>query len=764
VAGRRTALIVANDVYENAGLGTLRSPGADATALAEVLSDRRISDFDVQVVHNETTHVVLRHIEDLFADSRPDDVLLLHFSCHGLKGESGELHFAMRDTRPDRLRSTAVSADYVQRCMAASRSRSIVLLLDCCYGGAYRQGVAVRASGDAHVLDSFSGGRGRAVITASSSMEYAFEGDRLADDLTPRPSVFTAAVVEGLATGAADRDEDGLIGLGELYDYVFERVRDRNPNQTPSRDVEMQGELFLARSGRKRIRPRPMPPDLLAATTDSNMFTRLGAIGELRTRLANRDLQVAVGAHETLTRMAGNDISTVVDAASTALADAAITPTVRWGPDGTGTIRLSGPPLARACTFTSPQPWIRLTEVDDGVDITVAGTSHETRHGTVVVQGPTGRVDVPVVVPATAPPKADAPPTPAAEPAQDRLAAAEATGAEAAARTTPDPAAGRTDPPPAQAKTTADSASDQPTAPPADKPKPAAVEPAQPTPATPATNPAAAEPPVPLAQPATVPTPPERIAPPARPRATAVAGGLAVLSGLVLFVGLLLASSYGDRLDEDLPFALWYLIPIACLTLITGAVLLFTRGGAGFFAGMAATSPWGVAVLVAASVEGHVNDSYPGVWTLSAGLTLLLVAGCVAAWSAHRSGAAPTAWRRPDRWSGATLAIALVGAFWLYGWSFDQPSGLGFALGVVPPILVVVVAIWAMFLHPRQFAFAMAVGWLTGGLFVGLALTEAAIEQEGGTWIGSLGFFTALLAVVASTGVSRNPSDQPLTR
>jgi uncharacterized caspase-like protein len=262
VAGRRIALIIANDVYEHDGLSALRSPAADAAALAEVLSDRRISDFDVQVVHNETANVVQRRIEDLFADSRPDDVLLLHFSCHGLKSASGELHFAMRDTRPDRLRSTSVSADYVQRCLKASRSRRIVLLLDCCYGGAYGEGVAVRAAGDVHVFDSFPDGRGRAVITASSAVEYAFEGDRLADDRAPLPSVFTAAVVEGLATGAADRDEDGLIGLGELYDFVFDRVRDRNSNQTPGRDVKMEGELYLARSDRRRVRP----PDLVAAT------------------------------------------------------------------------------------------------------------------------------------------------------------------------------------------------------------------------------------------------------------------------------------------------------------------------------------------------------------------------------------------------------------------------------------------------------------------------------------------------------------------
>ena len=66
---------------------------------------------------------------------------LLHFSCHGLKSESGELFFAAANTRPNRLGSTAVSADFVQRCMRASRSRSVVLLLDCCYGGAFAQGV-----------------------------------------------------------------------------------------------------------------------------------------------------------------------------------------------------------------------------------------------------------------------------------------------------------------------------------------------------------------------------------------------------------------------------------------------------------------------------------------------------------------------------------------------------------------------------------------------------------------------------------------------
>ena len=109
-----------------------------------------------------------------------------------------------------------------------------MLLLDCCYGGAFGAGVAVRAAGDVHVLDSFptgrlGGGRGRAVISASNAMEYAFEGERLRDDALPEPSLFTAALVRGLATGEADRDEDGWVSLNELYDYVFDRVRGGQP-------------------------------------------------------------------------------------------------------------------------------------------------------------------------------------------------------------------------------------------------------------------------------------------------------------------------------------------------------------------------------------------------------------------------------------------------------------------------------------------------------------------------------------------------------
>ena len=412
MSGRRRALIIANDEYEQEALRDLLAPAADAEALGRVLGDAQIGDFAVQVVRNEPSHLIQAQIEELFSESRSDDVLLLHFSGHGLKSESGELFFAAPNTRPNRLGSTAVSADFVQRCMRASRSRSVVLLLDCCYGGAFGQGSTVRAAGDVNVLDSFpqgrlGGGRGRAVITASNAMQYAFEGDRLADDQHRRPSVFTSALVQGLSTGDADRDEDGWVSLDELYDYVFNKVQEQNPHQTPSRHFELEGELFLARSRRQRIRPAPIPPDLEAAITDQNMFTRRGAVSELQSRLASEELPVAAGAYEALAELAHNDIRYVADPAAAALSQAAIRPEeteLHFGERQQGSapphrlVRLLGPPIARACAPCASHDWIGVNETTEGFDISVDTTRTGTLRGSVDLKGPTGTAVIAVDV------------------------------------------------------------------------------------------------------------------------------------------------------------------------------------------------------------------------------------------------------------------------------------------------------------------------------------------------------------------------------
>ena len=140
--GTRSALIVATYLHEDPGLTRLRAPARDADELAEVLSDPDVGGFEVVTVVNGLCHEVSRAVAEFFKDRGPDDLLLVHFSCHGLKDDSGELFFAATDTRLDLLEATAVPSSFVSRTMDRSRAGRVVLLLDCCYSGAFARGMS----------------------------------------------------------------------------------------------------------------------------------------------------------------------------------------------------------------------------------------------------------------------------------------------------------------------------------------------------------------------------------------------------------------------------------------------------------------------------------------------------------------------------------------------------------------------------------------------------------------------------------------------
>src|SRR4051812_43232090 len=113
----RSALIVATDRYEDAKLRALRAPADDAAALAGVLGDPEIGDFEVTYCTNPKEYELRRAVSQFFANRSPDDVLLLHFGCHGLKDDDGHLYFAASDTEFEHLDATAVPAEFVNRRM-----------------------------------------------------------------------------------------------------------------------------------------------------------------------------------------------------------------------------------------------------------------------------------------------------------------------------------------------------------------------------------------------------------------------------------------------------------------------------------------------------------------------------------------------------------------------------------------------------------------------------------------------------------------------
>lgn len=370
MVGVRRALIVATDEYSDPKLTSLSAPARDALLLADVLRDADVGGFGVETVFNRPAHEVELAIAEFFGSGKYGDTLLAHFSCHGVKSPSGELYFATTDTDLSdsfKLKVTGVPSALVRDALEESRASLILCLVDCCYSGAF---VKLAKAADTVDLTERLGGKGRAIITASTSLQLALDGEE-------EPSLFTHAVIDGLRTGEADRDLDGLISLDELYNFVHERVTTRNPNQTPVKSFDVQGEVYVARRSTPVTRPAPLEPDLLADAHSSVTYKRMGAVQGLGHILAETHPGRSLAARLELSRLAGRDDSlSVRDQARTVLEAAGEPPTPAIPAYEPASTRGGGASVDDPLVAADPDEETSAAETDTDTD-----TDTETRTG-----------------------------------------------------------------------------------------------------------------------------------------------------------------------------------------------------------------------------------------------------------------------------------------------------------------------------------------------------------------------------------------------
>jgi hypothetical protein len=244
---------------------------------------------------------------------------MIYLSCHGVLDGNGRLYYAATNTRRQRLAATAIAAAWLNERLEDCRARRQILVLDCCHSGAFARG----AKGDADLAlqQRFEPhGRGRVVLTASRSTEYSFEGDEASGEGVP--SVFTHAIVNGLRTGDADLDKDGLITVSDLYQYVYDNVRAAEPRQTPELwTYGAEGSLMVAHSIRGAvIEPEPLPEDLRITLESPRPRVRETGVAELAELLDARRPGLALAARQALERIADEDHPQVATLARIAVA------------------------------------------------------------------------------------------------------------------------------------------------------------------------------------------------------------------------------------------------------------------------------------------------------------------------------------------------------------------------------------------------------------------------------------------------------------
>lgn len=224
----KVALLIGVSEYRE-GLKALPAAPKDVAAMQEVLQNPEMGGFDeVKPLINPNHSDMAVAIELWFRERQRDDLAVLFFSGHGVKDESRELYFAACDTRKiqeNLIQSTAVSASFVRSCLKKCKSKRQVVILDCCFSGAF--GDFLTKDDDSVDIESQLGTEGGVVLTSSSALQYSFE--QQGSDL----SIYTRYLVEGIRTGAADQDGDGHISVDELHQYASKKVQTTAPAMTP---------------------------------------------------------------------------------------------------------------------------------------------------------------------------------------------------------------------------------------------------------------------------------------------------------------------------------------------------------------------------------------------------------------------------------------------------------------------------------------------------------------------------------------------------
>lgn len=259
---RRRALLIGVCEYESAEtFTTLRYPVKDVRLMRELLigygyyNVEWLDDTVGEAHLRPTRENILRALDRVCEELQPDDLLWIHFSGHGLRwarpsGEDARL-LAVQDTRASDPLNTAIDIDReLLPKLRSCKARQKVVTLDACHLG-YS---GTKAAGDAKDLLAYDAAEGMAVLTASSSKQYAHESN------TVGSGVFTNYLVQVVRDLVNQRQ---IAALAQTANGVLAEVtnwykKNDRFQQQPTVSYEGIGEILLV-DMRPTQKPAPTP-------------------------------------------------------------------------------------------------------------------------------------------------------------------------------------------------------------------------------------------------------------------------------------------------------------------------------------------------------------------------------------------------------------------------------------------------------------------------------------------------------------------------
>lgn len=272
-AGKKWALVIGIDKYEDSSISQLKFASADAKLIQATLTDPKSGGFppnsvvlmiDTSPASQKPTRAnVMARLRSLTEVPAADDTVVFYFSGHGVE-EGGKTFLLPMDARADAASDTGIDAARVRELIQNCKAKKKVLVFDSCHSGSGKGSEQMSAAMAGTLLSAAEG-----IVTFASCdvNQRSYEWDEKGH------GVFTYFFAEGLK-GAADRDADGVVTADELKRYVDQTVREWSVQngklQVPRVVANVAGDIPLSRPGVpvKSEPPKADPPKTEPARTE----------------------------------------------------------------------------------------------------------------------------------------------------------------------------------------------------------------------------------------------------------------------------------------------------------------------------------------------------------------------------------------------------------------------------------------------------------------------------------------------------------------
>jgi hypothetical protein len=236
-SGRKFALVIGINAYQDPQIGDLDKAENDATGVAKILA--KYGSFDrIQTILGggpsqvsgssaQSKFSLEAEYDKMITEMQPEDSLIFYFSGHGMTDYDEKTYLLAADSELGRLIGTSIALeDLIQRSREKGLKK-VIFILDACRN----PDKTTQISGPKFLKNTtFNDAEQVAVLYSTKLGYYSYEDDKSAY------GVFTKYLIYGLE-GRADSNFNAEITFTELSDYVTNSLKDwsatNKKNQKP---------------------------------------------------------------------------------------------------------------------------------------------------------------------------------------------------------------------------------------------------------------------------------------------------------------------------------------------------------------------------------------------------------------------------------------------------------------------------------------------------------------------------------------------------